>query len=191
MDHQREPANSGRGIKPSCGNWNSSATNMEPTLPSSSKLLNQDETERLLEFLSANICNPNTRLAYVRAVRDFFRWTEARGLTLSAIRPIHIAAYIEGLSGAPSSAKQKLAAVRMLFDWLVTGGVLPTNPTAALYGPRHVVKVGKTSVLTAQEARTLLNSSLFDNGIATRDRALIGTMYDQRRLNIWKQFWGG
>jgi hypothetical protein len=51
--------------------------------------------------------------------------------------------------------------------------------------------VGKTSVLTAQEAQTLLNSSLFDNGIATRDRALIGVMYDQRRLNIWKRFWGG
>jgi site-specific recombinase XerD len=164
---------------------------MEPTLPSSAKILNQDESERLLEFLAANIRNPNTRLAYVRAVRDFFHWTEARGLTLSAIRSIHIATYIEGLSGAAPSVKQKLAAVRMLFDWLVTGGVLPTNPTASLHGPRHVVKVGKTSVLTAQEAQTLLNFSLFDNGIATRDRALIGVMYDQLRLNIWKKFWGG
>jgi N-acetylglutamate synthase-like GNAT family acetyltransferase len=115
-----------------------------------------DETERLLKFFAANIRNPNTRGAYVRAVREFFRWTAARGISLTAIRPIHIANYMEGLSGAAQSLKQKLAAIRMLFDWLVTGRILPTNPTADARSSRHVVKVGKTSVLTAQEAQALL-----------------------------------
>jgi site-specific recombinase XerC len=97
---------------------------------------------------------------------------------------------MEELSGATPSVKQKLAAICMLFDWLVTGGVLPTNPTADVRGPRHVVKVGKTSVLSAQEARTLLDSLPFDNVAKARDRELIGVIYDQRRLKIWEKFWG-
>jgi site-specific recombinase XerD len=164
--------------------------NTELAALSPAKLLVQEGTERFLEFFAANIRNPNTRLAYARAVRDFFRWTDAHGLTLPAIQPFHIATYMEGLSGAAPSLKQKLAAICMLFDWLVTGGVLPTNPTAAVRGPRHVVKVGKTSVLSMQEARTLLDSIPFDNVANTRDRALIGVMYDQHRLKIWKKFWG-
>jgi len=35
--------------------------------------------------------------------------------------------------------KQQLAAVRMLFDWLITGQVVPMNPAAAVRGPKHVV----------------------------------------------------
>jgi hypothetical protein len=54
--------------------------------------------------------------------------------------------------------KQHLAALRMLFDWLVTGHVLDVNPAHAGRGTKYVVKKGKTPVLTADEARTLLDS---------------------------------
>jgi hypothetical protein len=46
----------------------------------------------------------------------------------------------------------------MLFDWLVTGQVVATNPAHAVRGPKHVVKTGKTTVLTGEEARALLDS---------------------------------
>ena len=46
----------------------------------------------------------------------------------------------------------------MLFDWLVTGHVLEVNPAHAVRGPKYVVKKGKTPVLTADEARELLDS---------------------------------
>ena len=59
--------------------------------------------------------------------------------------------------GAPG-VKQQLAAVRMLFDWLITGQVLPTNPAAAVRGPKHVVKTGKTPVLEGAQWRKLLDS---------------------------------
>ena len=36
--------------------------------------------------------------------------------------------------------KQHLTAIRMLFDWLVTGQVVPVNPAHAGRGPRHSVK---------------------------------------------------
>src|ERR1700720_1735793 len=47
--------------------------------------------------------------------------------------------------------KQQLAAVRMLFDWLITGQVVPVNPASAVRGPKHVVKVGKTPVLDGKD----------------------------------------
>lgn len=83
-----------------------------------------------------------------------------RGLRLETIQPIAVAAYIEGLteSRQAPTVKQHLAAIRMLFDWLVTGHVIAVNPAWSVRGPRHVVKKGKTPVLTAAEARQLLDS---------------------------------
>ena len=46
----------------------------------------------------------------------------------------------------------------MLFDWLVTGQVIATNPAHAVRGPRYVVTRGKTPVLNAEETKTLLDS---------------------------------
>ena len=43
-------------------------------------------------------------------------------------------------------------------------------------GPRHVVRKGKTPVLTAEEARTLLDSIPGDTVVGMRDRALIALM---------------
>ena len=44
--------------------------------------------ERLLEFLTAQIRNPNTCAAYAAAVTRFFTWCDARGLALAQISPI-------------------------------------------------------------------------------------------------------
>ncbi len=43
-------------------------------------------------------------------------------------------------------------------------------------GPKYVVKRGKTPVLSADEARKLLDSIESNTLIGLRDRALIGTM---------------
>ena len=53
--------------------------------------------------------------------------------------------------------KQQLAAVRMLFDWLITGQIVPHNSAAAVHGLKHVVKTGKTPVLEGSEWRELLD----------------------------------
>src|SRR5690349_19610263 len=94
---------------------------------------------RYVEFFAANINNDHTRRAYARACSGFFAWCENRGLRLTSIRPFDVAAWVKELQekhGAPG-AKQELAAVRMLFDWLVTGQMLPMNPAAAVRGPKH------------------------------------------------------
>src|SRR5438045_7547544 len=47
--------------------------------------------------------------------------------------------------------------IRMLLDYLVTGGVLRFNPASSVRGPKYTIKKGKTPVLTPQEARTLID----------------------------------
>src|SRR5213080_2017826 len=96
---------------------------------------------RYVEFFTANINNVHTRRAYARACSRFFAWCEDRGLTPSTIRPHDVGTYIEQLQTKVSSpsVKQQLAAIRMLFDWLVTGQIVPHNPASAVRGPKHVV----------------------------------------------------
>jgi integrase len=77
---------------------------------------------------------------------------------------------------AAPSVKVHLAAIRMLFDWLVVGQVIAVNPASPVRGPKHVVKKGKTPVLSADEARTLLDSISGTSPLALRDRALIALM---------------
>lgn len=133
---------------------------------------------RYIEFFTANIRNPNTRRAYARACLHFFAWCDARGLTLTTVRPFDVAAYIEARQQSHSApdVKQQLAAVRMFFDWLVTGQIVPTNPAAAVRGPKHVVKTGKTPVLDAPDWRRLIDAIPTDTVRDLRDRALIAAL---------------
>ena len=134
--------------------------------------------ERVVEFFTAQIPNANTRAAYAKAVTRFFTWCDERGLELDQISPLTVALYVEelqGTYGAPT-VKQHLAAVRRLFDWLVVGQVVPWNPTAAVRGPTHVVKRGKTPVLQREEVRLLFEAIDTSTVGGLRDRALIGVM---------------
>jgi site-specific recombinase XerD len=135
-------------------------------------------SRRFFEFFTANIRNRNTRAAYARAVGKFLGWCEHRRLELPDISPIVVAAYVEGLrpSHSDPTVKQHLAAIRMLFDWLVLGQVVPSNPASSVRGPKHIVKKGKTPVLTADEARQLLDSIDVNSIDGLRDRALIAVM---------------
>jgi site-specific recombinase XerD len=160
--------------------------------------------KRFLDFFAAAIENDNTRLAYYRAVSSFFAWLDEHGIDeLADIEPFHVAAYLKALrvsaAGNPAAkqrvaakptVKQHLAAIRMLFDWLVVGQVLAINPAHAVRGPKHVVKRGKTPVLSEDQARHLLASIKITRKVALpdgseaevpslvglRDRALIGVM---------------
>ena len=143
--------------------------------------------QRVLEFFTAQINNDHTRKAYLNATRRFADWCAAHGLQqLDQVQAFHVAAFVKHLQGqfTPPTVKQHLAALRMLFDWLVTGQVIAVNPAHAVRGPKYVVKKGKTPVLQADEARTLLDMIDTVTPIGLRDRALIGTMvYTFARVN--------
>ena len=134
--------------------------------------------ERFFEFFAAQIRNRNTRSAYLQAAHQFFAWCEARGLELLHIRPLHVAAYIEAKQRelSPPSIKQHLAGLRMLFNWLVLGQVLPTNPAIFVKGPKFSRQVGITPILEAKQMRDLLDSIETASIKGLRDRAAIAVM---------------
>jgi site-specific recombinase XerD len=77
---------------------------------------------------------------------------------------------------SPPSVKQHLACIRMLFDWLVIGQVMPSNPAHSVRGPRHSVSKGVTPVLSSEEATALLAGMDTSSVVGLRDRALIAVM---------------
>lgn len=134
---------------------------------------------RFLEFFAVTIRNPHTRRAYARAAGEFLAWCEARGVaSIAGVQPLHVAAWIEvlGRNVSAPTVKQRLAGVRHLFDWLVTGQIVPVNPAASVRGPAHSVRRGKTPVLAPDEARRLLDAIDVTTPAGLRDRALIGLM---------------
>ena len=145
-----------------------------PSLPALIAAASDRAQLRFLEFFASNIRNAHTRRAYVRAATEFLDWCAAAGVaSIIDVEPLHVAAWIETKTrqlSAPT-VKQRLAAIRHLFDWLVTGQIVSVNPASSVRGPTHSVKTGKTPVLDPEEARQLLAS------IDTRTTQL----YDRRR----------
>ena len=80
----------------------------------------------VVDFFTSNICNRHTCEAYGRAVNEFLGWCEAHGVhSLADVEPLHVAAWIEAqtLVESASTVKQRLAAIRYLFDWLGAGSI--------------------------------------------------------------------
>jgi site-specific recombinase XerD len=138
-----------------------------------------DAERAFWEYFVAAIRNRNTRRAYLRAAVDFMDFATARGTgELSKIGAVHVAAWVEDLckTHAPATVKQRLAGVRMLFDWLVVRQMVPTNPAASVRGPRHIVRRGKTPVIAREDARRLLEGIDVSTLVGLRDRALLGLL---------------
>jgi site-specific recombinase XerC len=70
--------------------------------------------------------------------------------------------------------KQHLAAIRTLFDWLVTGPDRVHEPGRSVRAPKYVVKRRQNAVLRGDQARLLLDPINIDSVVGLRDRAIIG-----------------
>ena len=135
--------------------------------------------KRMRDFFSSHIRNKNTRRAYMEAVRQFSAFCIRHGIEdLAQVEPVHVAAFVEDQLREHSkpTVKQRLAALRMLFDWMVVGQVISTNPAHAVRGPKHTQRKGKTPVLNVDEARTLIDAIDTTSLPGLRDRALIALM---------------
>ena len=106
-------------------------------------------TETYIDFFTSTIRN-----------RQFFDWCVAHGLELTTVRPFHVAAWIEDFPGSKPTVKQKLAAVRMLYDFMVVRQITPTNPAHSVRGPKYVVKKGQDAGL---ESRGRQNATGFNS----------------------------
>ncbi len=86
---------------------------------------------RMRDFFSSHIRNKNTRRAYMEAVRQFSAFCAQHGIEdLAQVEPVHVAAFVEDQLREHSkpTVKQRLTALRMLFDWMVVGQILAVNP---------------------------------------------------------------
>ena len=135
---------------------------------------------RYLEFFAVTIENPNTRAAYFHACRRFFAWCEDKGLDeLVAIEPMHVAAYIRALGKdfEKPTVKQHLAAIRMLFDWLVVGQVRRDQSRAC--GARTEARcqnAARPRCSRPTRRASCSTASMSTTVVGLRDRALIGMM---------------
>ncbi len=132
--------------------------------------------KRLRDFFSSHIRNKNTRRAYMEAVRQFSAFCAQHGIgDLNQVEPILVAAFVEDQVREHSkpTVKQRLAGLRMLFDWMVVGQVFAVNPAHAVRGPKHTQRKGKTPVLNVEEARALIDAIDTSSLPGLRDRVLI------------------
>jgi site-specific recombinase XerD len=171
----RELADRGASPQPGAGELAGPAFRL---IPATIAEAGESATYRFFEFFTAGIRNQNTRDAYHRAACRFFGWCQERRLSLSGILPTHVAAFVEelGLEKSKPTVKQQLAALRMLFDYLVLGRVVFSNPASPVRGPSYSSKKGKTSVLTEEEARQLFEHVDTTSMVGLRDRALIAVL---------------
>src|SRR4029077_17361891 len=100
------------------------------TVPAILANAGENAATKFLEFFAARIRNLNTREAYARACAQFLAWSEQHLDDIRLITPMHVAAYIEQHPGSPQTIKQHLAAIKMLFDYLVVSQIVPVNPAA-------------------------------------------------------------
>jgi site-specific recombinase XerD len=111
----------------------------------------EQAARQFLEFFASDIRNRKTRIAYSHAVGLFLTWCEEYGVpSLADVQPLHIVAWLETQAQAASAStvKQRLAAIRHLFDWLVVGQIVPANPTSFVRRPKQIVRNGNTSKRT-------------------------------------------
>jgi len=73
-------------------------------------------------------------------VAAFLAWSELGVPSVAAVQPLHGAAWIgrKQQESATPTVRARLAAIRHLFDWLVTGQVMPANPAGSVRGPSHI-----------------------------------------------------
>ena len=125
---------------------------------------------------AAACCLP--RHAHLAVERPFADWCGHYGIAMAKVGPRVVATCIEGIAGklVSASVKQHLAVIRMRFDWLIVGQVLPFSPVSPVRGPEHVAKEGMTPVRSADAERGLLV------GV---DLSTLGGLCDRRQPAYW------
>lgn len=139
----------------------------------------ENSKQAFYEFFGATIRNPNTRIAYLYAVRSFFNWAAELGISDERdIDALLVSRWVDDQLDIHSvpTVKQRLAALKMLFNHLVLRKIVDQNPVFSVRPPKYSVRTGKTPHLTSLEARNLMESIDVGTIKGLRDRALIALM---------------
>ncbi len=124
-----------------------------------------------------------TRHAYALDVAQFAQWASAGGLAPADVDPKAVRRYIAHLSErppagegvAPSTSARKLAALRALFNSQREHGHIAQNPADLVSTPRRGSYLPR--VLSAREAKDLLDAIPASDPLELRDRAIFELAY--------------
>src|SRR3954470_10026490 len=132
------------------------------------------------DFFKAKISNPNTRMAYKRAVDRFLGWCQVRGLTLRQVTSFVVGDYLEhhlnDKDGRPLSApskKQHLAGLRHFFDNQQMYHGVGINPASSVRGPKHSAREGKTPRFQGKQGRRPNDLVKEGDVVGVRDKTLL------------------
>ena len=128
----------------------------------------------------ANITNANTRRAYERDIKDFAGFVGlARPEDIRLVTRAHVLAWRHQLENgglAGSTIRRKLAAISTLFGYLTDQNAIDSNPVSGVKRPVSRIKEGASPALSAEQARTLLDTPDPDTLTGKRDRAILATL---------------
>ena len=124
----------------------------------------------------------NTLEAYRSDLLQFGRFLEDRGTSPVDARSADVADWLAALAqgngrppASPATIHRKAACLRSFYRHLRREGILDTDPTATISGPRRGRRLPK--VLTRGEVAKLLEQPQGTEPTALRDRALLELMY--------------
>jgi integrase/recombinase XerD len=128
----------------------------------------------------------NTLQAYRRDLDDFLAFLDRRACPLLATRQAEIGAYLRSLSQAglaATSRARRLSAIRQLFRFLVSEGMIAEDPAHGLAGPKRsrvlpkTLSIAEVDRLIEAARRRTENTKGRDYVRALRLNALIETLY--------------
>ena len=145
-----------------------------PTNPIVRSLSHKFDSHVTAAFCERSV-SEETRRAYRRVVREFFRFTGPRHL--GEITPQDVQRWRDELITQKKSASTvafKLSIVRSLFDYLQVGGYITRNPALSkLVPPPAVPEDLRGRALTAKEVRYVLSGPNREKAEGARDYALL------------------
>ncbi|MGQ9581515.1 MAG: site-specific tyrosine recombinase/integron integrase [Armatimonadota bacterium] len=136
----------------------------------------EEFVDPFVDFLRVNRhYSTHTLRAYSGDVIDFLKFAnEAQSSPdQTLIRKYLAQLYKKGI--AKSTIIRKLAALRAFFDFLVTKGVIATNPADGIWGPKYRKPLPKS--LSEDQIDALMNSPDPKTPCGLRDRAILETLY--------------
>lgn len=147
---------------------------LHPSGVTDSTLSRQFDSRVISAFCERSV-SEETRRAYRRVVREFFRFTGPR--LPAEITPQDVQRWRDGMITQKKSASTiafKLSIVRSLFDYLQVGGFVTRNPALSkLVPPPTVPEDLRGRALTAKEVRYLLSGPNQEKPQGARDYALL------------------
>jgi integrase/recombinase XerD len=128
----------------------------------------------LQRFVSSQDVTPSSRRTYLRSVRQFFRWVDAKGYPLASLTRVEVLQYREELLAKGMSSLSVggyLTSVRRFYAWAEGEKVYP-NIARDIKGPKRKQQFRKQA-LTAAKAKELLS---YQDGQDLRDHAILNLL---------------